>query len=173
MKQIHLTRMKGGLRVLRDVKQTERPFSLGLWFGEISEIEWEHGPDLDSGNPQHECGSVGCAIGWMTQDPWHQKQGLRIGILEDDQGIDDKTPVPFYRDRYTGKITTGWMAAAEYFGISEQETSHLFGYERDTVTDRLIYKTIDHVIERFDQFRHKCQEKYNLELAELDDNFPF
>lgn len=173
MDEVYLLRMNQGLRVLRDVRAMNKPFSLGLWFGEISEVEWEEGPDLDSGDPKHECGSVGCGIGWMTQDPWHQKQGLRIGILHDDYGIDDAHQVPFYRDPHTGKITTGWRAVAAYFGITAEETTYLFEYEYDDVTDRRIYKTIDHVVERFEEFERKWQDEYARELADPDNSIPF
>lgn len=173
MEEFYRTRIEQGLRVLGQVQAMNKPFSLGLWLGEISEVEWEEGPNLDSGDPKHECGSVGCGIGWMTQDPWHQQQGLRIGILHDDEGIEDVHPVPFYRDPHTGKITTGWSAVAEYFGITAKETIYLFEYEYDDVTDRVCYKTIDHVIERLEQFWQKCKAAYDQELADLDNSVPF
>ncbi|MCW8308586.1 hypothetical protein AruPA_16235 [Acidiphilium sp. PA] len=168
MEKIHLTRMTEGLRVLREIQQADKPFSLGLWLSQLIDAEWEGEPELDSGNPSHECGTVGCAVGWMTQDPWHQKQGLRMGILED-HGM----PVPFYRNLSTGEITTGWDAIGKYFGISRDEADHLFYYDEDDVTSRRISRTISDVIERFDQFHQKYQAEYDRKEAVLENDIPF
>lgn len=95
---------------------------------QTEEFEIEPGECLASGNPRHPCGTAACAVGWMAQDPWHNRQGLRLGI--DQRGNLD----PFFRG-YDCKILAGWNAVEAYFQISGKEARSLFGFATKTDND--------------------------------------
>lgn len=77
--------------------------------------------DLDlianSNNP-HNCGTVGCAIGWLGMNPEFQALGLRTGLME-----------PGARScgvLWHGEYTSFARAASELFGISLGAAWELF-----------------------------------------------
>lgn len=133
---IALIRMHHGIRVMCEVIAADKPFSTGIWSSDLDTFvteqteECEIKPDecLASGNHRHPCGTAACAVGWMAQDPWHNRQGLRLGIDE------DGTLQPFCRN-YENKILAGWNAVEAYFQISRKEARSLFGYATETGRD--------------------------------------
>lgn len=60
------------------------------------------------------CGTVFCAVGWATQDPQFQKEGLTLGHH-----------VPMFEGKHE------WAAVTAFFGIAEGQAEYLFLNKRD------------------------------------------
>ncbi|MEN7527874.1 hypothetical protein [Cupriavidus sp. DL-D2] len=60
------------------------------------------------------CGTVFCAVGWATQDPEFQKEGLTLG---------------YHAPMFEGKHD--WAAVTAFFGITEGQAEYLFLNKRD------------------------------------------
>lgn len=94
-----------------------------------------------------ECGTVGCAIGWATQDPWFQKRGLRSRKT---------TPslLPMIYNPKTGRVLTsidaGFDAVEHFFGLSEEDARYLFcalQYEAERPRPKTVSKRIRDFVE--------------------------
>lgn len=161
MEQIYLTRMDEGIRVMREVIAAEKPFSLLFWHMDEDELNehfgpgWKHG--IASGNMEHTCQTAACAIGWMSADPWHIRQGLGKGTFEDGPRL------PFFRDRRTNRILTEWEAVAAYFSITTDEGKALFGFDDDVEPPP--YRSASAVLADMIAFRAEMQQRHDRRIA--------
>lgn len=129
---MNIERMNELLRVLDEIKDEINTIGSDKQF-DIS--EW-----LKFNN---ECGTVGCAIGYASIDPWFNDHGFKLNEI-----ILSERPhyVPIYKNK--NDITfSGFTAVSEFFDISLDDTYKLFdnveGYE---------YITIDDIIEKVENF---------------------
>lgn len=81
------------LRVLREVKSQGLSFDMSMW--------------IDSAS----CGTVACAIGWATQDPWFKAQGFYM----------NNNRAPCYGE------ACSFSAVAKFFKIPLGHARMLFG----------------------------------------------
>lgn len=91
-------RLRETVRVLEELPPGKR-FDLGTWA---------------------KCGTVGCAVGWAAQDPWHRRRGLTLVL---DYGL-DPGDVKRYAPQYRGE--DGWCAVEEYYGMGHTHVLYLF-----------------------------------------------
>lgn len=169
MEQIYLTRMDEGIRVMREVIAAEKPFSLLFWHMDEHELNehfgpgWKHG--IASGNMEHSCQTVACAIGWISADPWHRAQGLRMGAYE------DGPHTPFLRDRRTNRILTEWKAVSAYFRITIDEGEALFGSHDDVESSP--YRSASAVLADMIAFRAEMQRRHDRMIARQPEKILF
>ena len=65
------------------------------------------------------CGFAGCAVGWATQDPEFQAEGLVMGAVAT-WGLSTPVSVPVFGQ------TAGWDAVQGFFGIGHGTALTLF-----------------------------------------------
>jgi hypothetical protein len=131
--QPNIERLRQTARVLHQVKREEKPFSLDTWVNSLEEFDFF----IASGDLQHECGTVCCAIGWAAQDPWHNAEGLYL--LDAPSAF--RVPV-FNRSR-------SWEALRNYFGIPIEDTKFLFCHEKYRSRGATKISTVIRRLERY------------------------
>ncbi len=161
----HLTRMDQGIRVMREVIQAEKPFTSAVWSDDLDQLIAQLANDFDaehlddkmergliSGNLHPPRGIVACGVGWMAHDPWHRRQGLKLGI---DQNGD---VLPIYR-LTPSRLLLEWDAVAAYFCIGPDEARTLFGMKHDGRQ----YTRAEDLLNRMIAFRAEMQIRYDRE----------
>lgn len=116
---------KRRLLILADFleKLPRKRFDLSSWVGN----EWEGKADLS-------CGTSACAMGWATTIPQFRKLGLRLS----------KYGLPYFGKGYYQ--TSGMHAAADLFGISDNEAYYLFmPYEEDIAANATPKQVAKHI----------------------------
>ncbi|MCY1358659.1 hypothetical protein D9M69_452010 [compost metagenome] len=68
------------------------------------------------------CGTVACAVGWATQDPWFRREGLR-------------SEAGYFYPIFEGEAD--WDAVELFFELSSEEAEHLFSADRYPVDERI------------------------------------
>jgi hypothetical protein len=103
MKQFHVNRLLKLAEFLEGLKPTKSDaFDMKAWSYE----------DKDA------CKTASCACGWATTIPSFRRAGLTLGVYtQDDHGCN-------YELRY--KDSTDFVAASNFFGLTGEETDHLF-----------------------------------------------
>ena len=126
----HITKI-GAARMLRGAELLtgvpRRLFNMSSWYiGAIKHVGDHRNPKIHD-SPRVKCRSAACALGWMANDPWFRRKGLRLTVdLEDFQFAKD-TNEPIVNGDVKYKNTSGMCAAMQFFDISLNAAIALFG----------------------------------------------
>lgn len=112
----NIERLQQLVRVLEQVRDEKRPFDMEWWADAFDP------PSITT--PVNECGTASCAAGWAARDPWFRRRGFDMGR--------EKSWWGFWRPavvlKKKGRIThRGFEAAIEFFALTQEEASDLFG----------------------------------------------
>ena len=131
-----LERTQQIVRVLREVRDDGRNFSLSVWGEEIHE--------------EDKCGTVACAIGWMGFNPWFRRRGFCMVVDDENEDQGQKMYLP--RFSHQGGVYEGWDAVTRFFGIGEPQQNWLFiaaYYPEDYTIDTVIDRVNSHISENY------------------------
>ncbi len=127
--KIYIERLNQLVRVLREVRDEKRLFSLFTWVTTDLTL-------LDIKFPEGACGTVSCAVGWAAQDPWFRRRGFSLG----------KNYVGRIYPQYKShkEIEFEWDAVEAFFNITNNtaydlfsETEYPYDYTIETVIERV------------------------------------
>lgn len=90
-------------------------------------------------NSWKRCEMVACAAGWMAQDPWFRERGLRLATFDKDS-VDNQ---PTYKGAY------GYTALADFFGMTSDQSRHLFSPRSYDIGDRYSSRAVAKQLKSF------------------------
>jgi len=108
MQKFHIDRLEKLYAFMGTVKPTK------FYFGEWAVAESEETANINA------CGTTACAMGWAGSMPEFRKRGLKL-VWEKDIG----SGYVEFVDRNGYKLF-GEHAGAKFFGLTEDESNHLF-----------------------------------------------
>ena len=133
---VYRERMRQVVRVLCEVKEQGRLFSLSNW-GTDDPISIKHFI-LDGTIPEGSCGTVACAIGHVGLDPWFNRRHFML------EKYNKCEAEPTFRVNGRKYKYRAWYAVRKFFNLSYDDSENMFmeryyddGYTIDDVIARV------------------------------------
>lgn len=148
---MYCERVQQVVRVLRDVKEDGRLFSLRYWGAADPDSIQEM---INEGYiPEGSCGTVACAMGWAGLDPWFNRRGFRIYMEppKDEDAISHFYPTLETRGHRRARFSD-FDAVLEFLNISSDDGYHLFvqnRYDDDYTIDDVMARINDYIADTY------------------------
>ena len=110
---MNIQRLHRLIQIMEKVRDEKRPLYMGAWVMRQYDDWGGLRPIPSLATPPEECGTASCALGWAARDHEFIKEGLSLS------GVAPHYIGP-YHDYY------GYTAGAKFFGITMDQSLHLF-----------------------------------------------